>query len=252
MCSLFLASGFRRPDEIAEYIQTELDLDTYDDTALKRYARGSQFPVKGGHPYACGDWVKLAARVWPDTGAWFRTPFWFLTSKASPTPDDLVACAEGLPVWFRENLLEPAHGTSALRLIPISRDYLYGLVDLMNPWSLGALACAMRRAELAADVGTVRWACVGILWAVNYFLDTTDPLMHPPLEKLRSILKSHFNAMTYPMQVKISAPVSEADIARFASERDAFVKYFEIGDFGDLDPGTRPPWIELGNCSSRS
>lgn len=247
--SLFQVSRLRRPEDIAEHIQTKLVLDQYDATAMKRYAKGTQFPVKGGHPYACGEWVKHAAKVWPSTGAWFCTPFWYLLENAKPTPDDLVTCANGLPARFREDLLEDAAGCSALRLKPISKDYIYVFVDVMNPWSLGALAFAMRRAELAAEVGTMRWACVGILWSVNYLLESTDSLMHPPLEKLRDVLASHFDGMIYPMRGQLSAPISKAEIARFDREREAFVKYFEECEFSEWEFGTSPPWIRPGSST---
>lgn len=245
MCGLHQLSGLLRPVELAEYIQTKLALDQYDTTAMRRYASGSQFPIQSGHPYACGDWVKLAARIWPESSAWFRTPFWFLLEKTNLTPDDLVICAGGLPPLFRESLLEPSNGSAALKLIPVSRDYLYGFTDPINPWSLGALACAMRRSEFAADAGAMRWASVGIMWSVNHFIETVDPLMRQPLEALLVRLKSQFDGLIYPTQRGILAPITDIDIARFDLERESFLEYFDNCEFDNFEPGTRPPWTTI-------
>ena len=250
MAALFQVSGLRRPEDIADHIETTLHLDRHDHTSFNRYARGSQYPVKGGHPYACGEWVDLAAKVWKDSHAWFCTPLWFILKNEQPTPNDLVACARGLPPRFRDDLLEPVtqnapNCSSAVRLIPVRREFLYSFTDPMNPWSLGALACAMRRAELAADPGTMRWAGVGIVWAIDYLLEDTDPIMHPPLEELRSLVKNYLDEVTYPGQFQMRAPITEADVARFSREQKKFMDYFSACDFSNYVIGEPPPWIEL-------
>ncbi|OYY32146.1 MAG: hypothetical protein B7X65_22885 [Polaromonas sp. 39-63-25] len=248
MGSLMQESGIQRPEHIAEYLASKLQLDRHDFTSFKLYARGKQHAGRGRGPNAYGEWVELAARVWPATWAWFMNPLYFLQQNKELTFDDLLACARSLPQIFRENLVPPAHAHSPLALCVshLPRDLLYALTDPVNPWSLGALACAMRRAELAGDPGTMRWAGVGILWAIDYFLEATHLAMHLPLKELRGLVTTDLNNTIYPGQFVMRAPVTSEDVHRFDRERQRFVDYFAEGEFGSWEPGTTLPWIEKG------
>lgn len=247
MAALSMASGFGRPDDIADCIEAALHLDRHDRTSFKRYAKGVQFPVKGDHPYACGEWVTLAARVWPGTDAWFRTPFWFLLKNKEVSPRDLMTCARGLPYLFREDLLEPdsPNAPAALHMTPVPRDFLYVFTAPLNPWSLGALACAMRRAELAAEVGSMRWSAVGLVWAVGRFMESANPVMHKPLEELRYLVTKLFGGLVYPGQHHIRAEITDADVDRFGREQKKYVDYFTECDFSGFRIDEPPPWRSI-------
>lgn len=245
MASLKQMTGLSSPEKVAKSLISRLDLKTDDYTSMKRYAGGKQRAGGALGPNASGKWVQLAAKVWPDTRAWFMTPLWFLLREEKVSFDDLLICVNNLPPLFREDFLLPSgpNSPAALCVNPIPKDFLYSFTDPVNPWSLGALACAMRRAELAGEPGTMRWAGVGIVWAIGYLLESTHPVMHPPLKELRELVSKYFSEIIYPGQYLMRAPITDADIDRFASERQKFVDYFLECDFGEWEPGQSLPWI---------
>lgn len=234
-------SGLQGPEQIGLHIAAALQLEKYDFRSFRRYADGKQHAGLARRPHTCGEWVIHAAKVWPATAAWFRTPLWFIFSNQTIATRDLLLCARCLPVAFQEDFLPQMNsgGPAVLHLEHTPRDFLYTFVDPLNPWSLGALACAFKRAEIAGDAGCMRWAAVGILWAIESFLKDDRPSMQEPLGRLFELVESKFNA---PFRGLRQVPITDKEVFQFGHARQRYMDYFADMNFAPWELGGRPPW----------
>lgn len=189
------------------------------------YLVGAHKCFKKWVPTPHAPWVDKAAEIWPGTSDWFYTPAWYLLEDQEYLPSQIMKCAQLLPPRFRDILLLNSHEKSpaALTLSELWLDLIYELADPVSPWALGAMACALRRAELAGQSPIFRRAGVGLIWLLDRLIPGLDPWVQEPVKELRSLMMQHLAAIVYPGSALLRVPISENDLDRFTRGVDDFV-----------------------------
>lgn len=188
--------------------------------SFRDYLAGKQKPFVGVMPYPRARWVDKIATIWPITGDWFYTPAWYLLKDAEYLPSEITQCVQMLPMHFRDLLFVDSDAVtpSALNFTGLYSELIYELADPVSPWALGAMCCAMRRAELAGEVPLFRMCCVGIIWVLDKLISTLDPWVQDPLVKFRAESLARFSSFKYP------TPGSWFQLPIYPSELDRFAK----------------------------
>lgn len=220
-------------------------VDRSDFSAFQRYASGRMHAGHARTPEGQGYWVKVAAQTWPGSEAWYSTPFWYLAQHPAATLEDIYKCARMLPRWHQEDLLTSAPHSShiAARLALLSPHSIHTLADPLDPWSLGAFICLMRRAQYADDPYLVRQTWVAFSWALEQFIERNADPLRGYLIKLREITSEQFSQAAWCGQFRLAAPPSRAELARFAAEHDRFVEFFKSGELSSWNVLEAPPWV---------
>lgn len=240
------AADTRRMEKIGFCIVSELKLEVYDFSRLKKYAQGTSNPSSSNRVGCSGQWIEWAEAVFRGTRAWYLTPFWSLFQYPWSSAEDLWQCVHLLPLPMQiplvetDNLEVPAE----LRLAVVPRSCIYELTEHLNPWTLGALAIAMRRAQLAGDLGALRWAGVGMLWTLDQLSANAAPVLRERLMELRKLLGATLDSLIYPTENGALYSISADEIQRFARERDSYERLFADHAIPDWDLNSRPPWVE--------
>ncbi len=240
------AHGSKNMEKIGFDIASSLNLEVFECSRLKKYAQGSSNPSASNRPGSSGSWVDWAEAVYPETGAWYITPFWFLLQSRRCTAEDLWECVRLIPESMQVPLIESDNSNipAEMRLGVVPRSCLYELTEQLNPWTLGALACAMRRAELACDMGALRWAGVAMVWTVEKLIENAAPSLKERLSELRQLLGATLDSMIYPIGNGVVHPISADEIQRYGRERDVYERHFANHATPDWEPSTNPPWME--------
>lgn len=203
----------------------------------------------GRTPEARGDWVKLAEKVWPGSEAWFSTPFWYLVQHPSAALDKVYSCIRLLPRDHQEDLLtaapESAHWGARLSLLTPAT--IYTLTDPLSPWTLGALMCQLHRARFADEPALARRASIGITWALEQLIRTSEGAMRTHLRELLANVAPMWIHTSWCGEASICNPPSYRELARFDLERRGFIEYFEAGDLREWDVLGSPPWVDAGS-----
>jgi len=194
--------------------------------AWRGYLRGTSTPYNGWTPVPDSKWARLARQACPESWPWFATPFWYLLEDEDFSPGQIVDCAELLPECFREYLLYEAEGLTIRT--PLRLD----------PWALGATACAMRRAELAGNAPTMRWAAVALIWQPQQHVSMLDDWIAEPLDAVRQMLLTRFKTMLYFDGMLL--PIGPSDLERFGIERDKYIAWSQQ-DFTEEGTSRWPP-----------
>ena len=207
------------------------------------YLRGTGTPYNSWAPVPESRWAKVAERACPASWSWFANPMWYLLEDADFTPGQLLECASVLPKCFRENLIYdlPMGARAALRLQDVHFHWLYQFAIPAGPWALGATACAMRRAELAGDGPTMRWAGGSLVWQLRQLADQLDPWVAEPLEKLRQKVLNGFAKEFY--LDGLSMPIAPRDEERFGSQLREFIAWSETDPYV-----AETPWPPRMGC----
>src|SRR6185369_4927560 len=165
---LRLSSGISKADHIELEILHRLHIREKKADNLSAFENDGRKPFKiTSHPYPeDAVWPERAAQCWPETDTWFFTPLWFLLEETKPcSSSQLFEYIKLLPLHHREMLLENDEGVNCERnLFPVQRGWIYEFTNPISPWSLGAMACAMRRAEISGDIETMWWCAAGLVW----------------------------------------------------------------------------------------
>lgn len=240
------ASGTRRMEKIGFCIVSELKLEVYEFSRLKKYAQGTSNPSASNRIGCSGPWVEWADAVFHGTRAWYLTPFWSLFQSPRSSVEELWECVHLLPIPMQSPLVETDNleVPAELRLAVVPRNCIYELTQHLNPWTLGALACAMRRAELAGNLSALRWAGVGMLWTLDQLSSNAAPALQERLMELRQLLGNTLDSLIYPLGTGALHPISADEIQRFARERHSFERLFADHAVPDWDLDSRPPWVE--------
>jgi len=223
--------------------------DRSDVSAFKRYASGRMHAGLGRTPEARGDWVKLAAKVWPGSDAWFATPFWYLLQHKSAGLDEVYRCIKLLPRDQQEDLLTSAPDSAPLgvRMGLLTPAIIYTLTDPLSPWTLGALMCQVHRARFADDPALARRASVGITWALHEFLSVSEGAICTHLNELMAVVARMWIQTTWCGEASICHPPTDRELAQFERARRGFIEYFEDGDLTAWDILGNPPWVGAGS-----
>lgn len=186
---------------------------------LSSYLRGARKSFKKREPKPYSVWVERTDRLWPETSAWFYTPVWYLMEKQEFLPTQIKQCIELLPQRFQALLLtEPNEDIPApMRLQGLWGDLIYELAEHPTPWAMGALACAVRRAELAGSGPIHIRACTGLIWVLDHLIERQDPWVQEPLLELREVLLAQMNETAYGFGGVIKFEYSNRSLAIFSS-----------------------------------
>lgn len=222
------------PDRIEEAIATHLSLDLIGSRNLAAFAAGRRLPFRHQELPLPRDavWPRRAAKVWPATGEWFFTPFWFLIDNQKSFTLELIGkCIQLLPFEHQEYLYSGVPGgvEEPLNFLPIDQSHVCVLAVPASPWSLGALACAMRRATISGEGRTARWCGVGIVWLLLHLRERHE-FLADHLEHLANLVLKQLADVGYPPG--IHWPVEVADLVQFSWER---TQYLERGLLGLMD-----------------
>lgn len=245
------AHGSEKMEEICRDIATSLSLEVFEFSRPKKYGQGTGNPSRSNRPGSSGPWVEWAETMYPLTRAWYVSPFWFVLQSRRCTAEDLWECVCLIPESMRAPLIESDYLSipAEMRLGVVPRSCIYELTEELNPWTLGALACAMRRAEIAGDMSALRWASVALLWTVERLIEKATPSLKKRLSELPKLLRSTLNSTIYPIGNGAVHPIADDEIARFGRERDAYERLFANHAIPDWDTSTSPPWVELSDSS---
>jgi len=215
---------------------------------LRRIARGKSMafrqlsgPKRRGPLTELTVWARRAAKQYGQgTLGWLCTPLWFLLENV-PDIEDLSECVRLLPKYLQEQLFEPVDedvdGPPALAMV--SSAFVYELTFPFGLPSVGALACAWRRARLSGDLGTERWCSVGLAWALQNMEAEAEQTLQPLIAHLHTAFL--FEVVQRGYSNGMSMPLSSAEVERFHREREAFVGWTVEQQ---LTVGSRPAWID--------
>lgn len=223
------------PDRIEEAIAHNLDEGLIGSRNLAAFSAGRRLPFKNHQSPVPSDavWPRRAAKVWSVTGDWFFTPFWFLVDDQTPISlKQLGECLRLLPLEHQDYLYSgvPGGDEEPLNFLPIDRGLLFMLTVPATPWSLGALACARRRASIAGEGEVARWCGVAIVWLLLH-LGETHVFLAKQMEHLASFMLTQLADVEYP-PFGVSWPLEDADLLQFAWEHEQYAK---LGIQGALD-----------------
>ncbi|MCF8205479.1 MAG: hypothetical protein K9J82_10400 [Methylotenera sp.] len=172
-------------------------------------------------------WVDRCAKLWPHTGDWFYTPMWYLLDRRAVSLETLIELVRWLPSRYQDVLLEdnsPEHLASSLNVVvwPLLTDLSYPL----GPWSLGALACAMRRLELAGDLPGARRCAIGLMWSMQQLAAVLPPKAGEVLRQTSAALGRNLASPYYLARVGIK--VSDAELESFAAARSEHLSRYQF------------------------
>lgn len=183
-----------------------------------RYMSGRAKPFRVREPRPRADWVDECEELFPGTSAWFYSPIWYLLEDEEFLPSQILECVNLLPARLKDELLE--HGDpstkSAFLLAELSFNTPFEIAEEVSIWSLGAMACVMRRAELSGKSQLYRWSGIGILWLLQQMMKDAPLPLRPLLQELYSMLAESLNTFVYPMGCPMTCPVKAEDLERFS------------------------------------
>ena len=139
-------------------------------------------------------------------------------------PGQVMACVQLLPRQFRTVLLPESHPKTPAGLLlgELWADRIYELCRPMSPWTLGALACAFRRAELAGQVPVYLRAGIGMIWALEKLAAAQDPWMREPIMEFHDLVLARLREVVYPGETLLSVHVSAGAIDNFGKNAQKF------------------------------
>lgn len=216
-----VSAGIPQPKALESFIKEILEEQSYEPSGnFRAYLHGIHRPFTKREPFPVAPWVDKAALIWPDTGDWFYTPIWYLLEDDRYSPEQVIQCVQMLPQQFRDLLLVNSDevAPSRLRLTSLYVELIYELADPVSPWALGAMACAMRRAEMAGEIPLFRISCVGIIWLLDQLAPTLDPWVREIIQELRANSLEKFSSLVYPtIGGSLQVPISKFDLDRFGA-----------------------------------
>jgi len=196
--------------------------------SLKAHLKGRRpFKSRGPVPHDAL-WVDRIGKIWPETLPWFYTPFWFLLEPRDITPSELMACVCSLPRHFRDSLIaaESAQEMPAgLRLRSVVWPSLLKFSSPEGPWALGAMACAMRRAEMGGDVQAARLSAVGLVWLIQRQIAGLPPELGELLETPSDILEKRIALPGY--FDFLAVPLDANGLLNFEQSRSSYLLEIE-------------------------
>lgn len=236
MCVAVAANEFS-PTRLEKHLNSLLGAEFKEATGVWRsYCEGASKPFKKRAVRPKAVWVEEVERLYPATSRWFYSPVWFLMEETEFYPSEIYECAKQLPHdGLAEHLLsgDELDESAALMLSELTMQVPLLLAVNPSPAALGAMACAMRRAELAGQVSIFRRAGIGMLWLLDRLILKESLPVRECLRELRKIVKEKFDKQVYPVGGLIRSPPKRRDLEEF-SKRVKLLKAAEIA-FGKCD-----------------
>jgi hypothetical protein len=225
--NLFLVAGVKGRKKLEEKLLERAGLQRFEaSNRLDRYYKGENSVQIQRQPGGRGDWVEYGELAYPESADWFDTPVWYLLEPGPFYAEEVLACVRLLPESFRKVLLNTdVPGPSAgLVLQDLWEDRIYELAARPSVWSLGALACAFRRAEFAGQAAVFRFAAIGILWTLDRLIAPEPALLQEPLIRLRRFSADYFATLVVPLSGVFPLGISARDVERFSDSVQKFLQ----------------------------
>lgn len=235
VCNLAHIAGVNGFKNLEERIRERVGQQRLEaSNRLGQYFSGKYSVRIKRRPGCRGEWVDLGEIAYPGSAVWFDTPVWYLLESEPFYAQELWECVRLLPGRYQEILLNivdehaaainlDTSGLSAgLMLRELWADRIYELAVRPSAWSLGALACAFRRAEFAGQVPVFRLAAVGILWTLDQLITSEAPLVREMLSKLRQYAADYFASLVIPLGATLRTKISTAEVERFSVSVEKF------------------------------
>lgn len=226
-----LAAGVRTGDALEKLIATLSKAEWNEASGIWQHRlNGAHKPFVKWEPRPIAPAVDIAEKLWPGTSDWFYTPVWYLLEDREYLPSEIRACAEVLPQRFRYLLISESADTSqtALGLHGIESQLPYDLAHPVTPWAAGAMACAMRRSELAGDLPVFRKCCVGLIWLLDRLIESLESWVAEPLQRFRARAMTRFSSATYPLQATSKLAISKAELNQFGLQVGVFAEEWRM------------------------
>lgn len=251
------AAGDMAPTALEAHLKDLRDRRTGGEPVLReatglwvRYMTGRAKPFKVWEPMPQTVWVDECEEFYPGTSAWFYSPIWYLLEDTEYLPSQILACVNLLPARFRDELLEhgDVHTKSAFLLADLPFDTPFQIGAEVSVWSLGAMACVLRRAELSGQSPLYRWAGVGILWVLQRLGEDAPLQVRPLLQEAHDMMAERMNSFIYPMGGPMTCPVKARDLERFSCEVrrvHAIEEATMNDDYESVDRLSSLKWFEL-------
>lgn len=256
-----VAAGGLTPTRLEEYLKQRRGGKSGEREAKEatgiwwRYLKGKAKPFKTWEPRPQTVWVDECEEIFPGTSAWFYSPIWYLLEDTEYLPSQILECVNLLPFRLREDLLE--HGDvntkSAFLLADLPFDTPFQIGAEVSVWSLGAMACVMRRAELSGQSPLYRWAGIGILWVLLQLEKDVPVQVWPLLKEVQAMLTDKLNSFIYPLGGPMICPVKTRDLERFSCEVQKVhaIRQASMNDDYELvDRLSLLKWYEFPSASS--
>jgi len=216
------------PDAIERRVSKELQLRTGDAKTKAKSGNLRAYLRKGSKPYQVGTgpalraaiWPERIAKVWPSTLPWLLTPFWYFCERPRLSLEELVQCAKLLPERYRDELfaVDSEEVSPEQRLNVVHPYMLYEISRTPSAWSIAAMACAMRRAEISGDARCAHLAGAGLAWLLYSLMQARVSLE----QALNFILLLRADATFGP---GLCRPIQAVDLARFDVDREVFFEW---------------------------
>lgn len=209
-----------------------------DETGIwRRYIAGTSKPYVTREVKPKAEWVLVAEKAYPTSSRWFYSPIWFLLENREFFPSEILACVKLLPQSMQDQLLLIGleTTTAGFLLAEASSHTLFRLSINPSTWSLGAMACVMRRAELSGNPPLVRRAGIGILWNLAQLVPAEPEPLRAALTLLVNKVKKYLDERSYPASGPVIFPVAECDLQKFGQGVEHWRKIDHAYAEGDLE-----------------
>ena len=245
------AAGEHSPDRLERLINERLGFDDKDETGVwRRYLAGTAkaFLKRAVKPNSEG--VKGAEKIYPNSSRWFYSPIWFLLEDREFLPSEILQCVKLLPQSMQGQLLLTGleTTTASFLLAEVSSHTLFQLSMRPSTWSLGSMACVMRRAELSGNPPLFRRAGIGIIWNLEQLIPTEPEPLRAVLTLLLNKVKKDLDERIYPASGPVIFPIEERDLQQFGQGvehwREIDHAYAE-GDFELASECTKRVYVEF-------
>ena len=225
------SAGVRSGDVLEELIAQKSGAHWNEATGIwQAYLSGARKPFIKWAPRPVAPAVDKAERLWSGTSAWFYTPVWYLLEDREFLPSEIKACIEVLPPRFQYLLVSKSKEQSpaAFSLHSIDPELPYELAHPVTPWAVGAMACALRRSELSADLPVFRKCGVGLIWLLDRCIDGFAPENAVPIQQLRSISINWLSKIIYPLEAGPVLKITNDDLTKFGQAVEKFHRKWHV------------------------
>jgi len=240
--SLAISVGIRDSRKFELLVADHSGSDKSESSGLwADYLNGQRRCFLKWEPKPFSTWVAATEEIWPKSASWFWTPIWYLMEEQEYLPSQIIQCCELLPQQLREELLSPPEPgiPEPMRLKELWPDRVYELSKQVSPWSLGAMACAFRRAELAGQPPVYLRAGLGMLWVLDQLTEAQNLWLIEPLDQLRKIILNRLNDTVYDLDGPAKISIAQSSMDFFANGRKKYLVKrnapFDLEDAGETD-----------------
>lgn len=215
-----IEGGMTRQGGVSRPVLAVPDLDPErprDDRCRiwRGYKLGTRFPPLERESPDRPTLVERVDNAIPGTAAWIATPLWWFTSERMLSLPGITSLIERMPVPYQDELVARSTGPIEISLRRISRETVKEFAISGGPWGLGAIACAVRIAQITGAAPIQRYASIHLLNTLRAWKDHSA--LKSSYAEVYKIIEDDINTAPYnlPGSGSLFAPISinEVDAA---------------------------------------